>query len=1224
LKTRSFAGKILSAILILFALGIPFISSTSAIKAGASSIPSTTVFLTPYRIDGTAGQNITVYANITDVTGLLAYQIGLIWSNTTAVECTSVTNGSILNSVPADHSVEIIGTINNTLGKILPYAWSGLGSQYNMNGSGTLAMFTFKMLQTGQADVHVNDMILAYKDGVTVIPCNTVDYFTAVRGGKQYVIRIEGNPMESSSPYGGFGAESVTELSPPKSINGITYQGNVIFQINGTSDDCGPFAYFNATIPNNLMNCTNPDNWIVEFDGVAQTGVLVSTGTENTTISLSTNSDPSFAYSSYSSGKRTLTIEILSNNIAAGAPVDWWPMFHHDLNRTGTSTSTAPTTNSTLWTYTTGSAVESSPAVVGGLVYVGSFDDYVYCLNASTGALAWSYDVGSYVWSSPAVVGGLVYVGSLDDNVYCLNATTGARVWSYTTGGYVWSSPAVVGGLAYVGSEDDNVYCLNAATGAFVWSYKTGGIVYSSPAVVGGLVYVGSFDDYVYCLNAATGAFVWSYTIGGSVESSPAVVGGFVFVGSGDDYVYCLNATIGAFVWSYKTGGYVSSSSAVVGGLVYVGSDDDYVYCLNATIGAFVWSYKTGNLVYSSPAVVGGLVYVGSWDGKVYCLNAATGAFVWSYKTGSYVLSSPAVVNGVVYVGSYDDKIYAFSPRPLTVSISPTSVTLDAGQSHLFNSTVSGGTSPYSYQWYLDGLAVSDATKANWTFASAAVGSYTVYLNVTDTVGVIAISNTTNVTVHAAPFVTISPNSWTMDVGQSKLFTSTVSGGTSPCQFQWYLNGTAEATNSTSWTFTPSSSGFYNVSVSVTDYLDVVAVSKVASVTVNALPSVTISPPSVTLDVGQFQVFTTSVVNGTSPYLIEWYLNGSMVGTNSTSWTYTFSSIGTYTVNVTVTDSVGVVASNAVTVKVNAALVALTVMASPSTVDQGQTSSLTSSPVTTGTSPYTYQWFERAPGGGYAKVGSNLASFSFITSGSTATGSWSFILQVTDNTGAAVNSSAVSVTVNEVPSVSVSPTSWVMDVGQSKLFTSTVSGGTSPCQFQWYLNGVLVSGATSAAYTFAPSSAGVYNVSLVIQDAANYQLTLSLTKITVNNSTLITSFSATPLSSSMLYSNNKASVSLSTSGGSGPYTYEWYLNGVNVGNTTSPSYTYVFSKMGQQRMQVKVTDSAGYLVESSVVSTNYSYNYVPFVLLAVLIIAVIGGVIFFLRRRVPKPSTPKT
>ena len=288
-------------------------------------------------------------------------------------------------------------------------------------------------------------------------------------------------------------------------------------------------------------------------------------------------------------------------------------------------------------------------------------------------------------------------------------------------------------------------------------------------------------------------------------------------------------------LWTYTTGGIVFSSPAVVGGLVYVGGGGN-VYCLNAANGVLVWSYTTGYFVYSSPAVVGGLVYVGSADGNVYCLNAANGVLVWSYTTGNQVNSSPAVVNGVVYVGSYDGKVYAFgsSSAPLTVSISPTSVTMDVGQSQLFTSSVTGGTAPYTYQWYLNGAPVSGATSNSWTFTPTSSGSYTVYLNVTDSVGVIAISNTATVTA-SVPSVTISPTSVTIDVGQSKQFTSSVSGGTPPYVYQWYLNGAAvSGATGSSWTFTPSSSGSYTIYVNVTDAVSVVATSNTSTVTVSA------------------------------------------------------------------------------------------------------------------------------------------------------------------------------------------------------------------------------------------------------------------------------------------------------------------------------------------------------------------------------------------------------
>jgi hypothetical protein len=119
-------------------------------------------------------------------------------------------------------------------------------------------------------------------------------------------------------------------------------------------------------------------------------------------------------------------------------------------------------------------------------------------LDASTGVSIWNYTTGWPVFSSPAVAGGMVYVGSLDGSVYCLDASTGVSIWNYLTDSYVESSPAVAGGMVYVGSLDGSVYCLDASTGVSIWNYTTGGGVYSSPAVAGGMVYVGSYDFKVY------------------------------------------------------------------------------------------------------------------------------------------------------------------------------------------------------------------------------------------------------------------------------------------------------------------------------------------------------------------------------------------------------------------------------------------------------------------------------------------------------------------------------------------------------------------------------------------------------------------------------------------------------------------------------------------------------------------------------------------------------
>jgi len=89
---------------------------------------------------------------------------------------------------------------------------------------------------------------------------------------------------------------------------------------------------------------------------------------------------------------------------------------------------------------------------------------------------------------------------------------------------------------------------------------------------------------------------------------------------------------------------------------------------------------------------------------------------------------------------------YVYAPA-LSVSVSPEDTTIIIGDSVHFTSTVTGGVSPYSYQWYLNDAPVSGANESSWTFTPTATGTYYVYLNVTDSTGTWAKSNVAKVTV---------------------------------------------------------------------------------------------------------------------------------------------------------------------------------------------------------------------------------------------------------------------------------------------------------------------------------------------------------------------------------------------------------------------------------------------------------------------------------------------
>ena len=303
--------------------------------------------------------------------------------------------------------------------------------------------------------------------------------------------------------------------------------------------------------------------------------------------------------------------------------------------------------------------------------------------------------------------------------------------------------------------------------------------------------------------------------------------------------------------------------------------------------------------------------------------------------------------------------------------------------------------------------------------------------------------------------------------------------------------------------------------------------------------------------------------------------------------------------------------------QVLAALAAPTVTPTPGTVDQGQTYSLTSTAVTTGTAPYTFEWFEKAPGDSTyslisdaSSTGDSFVTHSFVTSTLTATGTWSFILQVTDNTGVAVNSTAVSVTVNPaLAAPTVTPTPGTVDQDQTSVLTSTlITTGTSPYSYQWMWTtpsdssfSVAPGVSNSASYSFATTTSiatGVYTFELVVTDHTGASATSSPpATVKVNSALAAPTVSASP--GTVDQGQTKSLTSTAVTTGTAPYTYKWFEKApeipgssyVHVGSN-SPSFDFVtsgFTAMGVWSFELQVTDSAGEVVTSSSASVTVNF-----------------------------------
>ena len=89
-----------------------------------------------------------------------------------------------------------------------------------------------------------------------------------------------------------------------------------------------------------------------------------------------------------------------------------------------------------------------------GLLFIGDFSGFVYCLNADTGELYWTHDMKAHMWGSTMVADGKVYVGDEDGDLVVLEAAKEKKVISETNlGAPVYSTPIVANGVLYVSSN---------------------------------------------------------------------------------------------------------------------------------------------------------------------------------------------------------------------------------------------------------------------------------------------------------------------------------------------------------------------------------------------------------------------------------------------------------------------------------------------------------------------------------------------------------------------------------------------------------------------------------------------------------------------------------------------------------------------------------------------------------------------------------------------------
>jgi outer membrane protein assembly factor BamB len=221
--------------------------------------------------------------------------------------------------------------------------------------------------------------------------------------------------------------------------------------------------------------------------------------------------------------------------------------------------------------------------VAGGVVLVGSYDGFLYAVDAASGKPRWKFETeGQPVHATPAVHAGMAFIAGCDESFRAVSLADGKEIFQVPAGANTAASPLIEGDRAYFGTFNNEVLAFDLKSRRIVWRYENPDRqfpYYSSAAFAAGRIIVGSRDKLVHAIDAASGKPAWTFATSARVDSSPAIAAGRVYVGSSDGRLYVLDAASGRKHWEFNTGSAITASPAIADGKVVVGSTDGVLYC---------------------------------------------------------------------------------------------------------------------------------------------------------------------------------------------------------------------------------------------------------------------------------------------------------------------------------------------------------------------------------------------------------------------------------------------------------------------------------------------------------------------------------------------------------------------------------------------------------------------------------------------------------------------
>ena len=523
------------------------------------------------------------------------------------------------------------------------------------------------------------------------------------------------------------------------------------------------------------------------------------------------------------------------------------------------------------------------------------------------------------------------------------------------------------------------------------------------------------------------------------------------------------------------------------------------------------------------------------------------------------------------------------NPTP-TASVTNNNQTICSG-SAISTMVITGNVSGATYSWTRDntagvtGIAASGSGNISGSLTNTTNSPITVTFTITPTTSSCSGTPVTaTVLVNPTPTASVTNNNQTICSG-SAISTMVITGNVSGATYSWTRDNTAGVTGiaasgsgNISGSLTNTTNSPITVTFTITPTTSSCSGTPVtATVLVNPIliPAVSIASTSANICSNGTATFTATPTNGGLPANYQWQLNGSNVGTNSSSYTATGLAAGNYTVKVIMTSTATCANPGSVTASTSLHVYSggpsgwnggTTIISSSQSICPPATVTLSVS--ATASNVQYYKW--TLPTGWTITSGDSTAEITVAIDASSPQGqinaSQLHVLAVNPcgTAGADPGNGNSAIKVSSFLGVTTSPTSSVCSNGiitlSGTLTGSTVSGNwsatngsisnqsTSGSTVTATFTPNILSGTASAVITSNPGTGGR-------NGTCNTSATATVS-IAVNK---VVSITAQPATTQTLCSGSNASFSVTATGDG--LNYQWYKGTSAISGATSATYT---------------------------------------------------------------------